>query len=247
MCGSDISGLEDNTKQHYIYFYDPKYVEEMRVPGFCPHLDIGVLAGLITKEEEEFYKKVDNMPEKELKALSVEDLSKYSAIKKKRHVAKTTNFSATYGAGGPKIAVTAKIPLKEGYDLHRIYWERNKAVKQAAEDCIVKTVKNQKWLYNPISGLWMFLKEEKDRFSTLNQSSGVFVFDTWLRECKKLLKDIPVLMQYHDELMLICKKTDKDFVNKCLKEAMVKTNELLNLNVEITISIDWGYNYAEVH
>lgn len=247
MCGSDISSLEDSTKQHYIYFYDPVYVNEMRVPGFDPHIDISLLANLMTQEEADFFKKLDSMPEDELKALPTEDLARFSKIKKKRHTGKTTNFSATYGAGGPKIAATAKIPLSEGYELHRIYWQRNKAVKQTAEDCIVKVVKNQKWLYNPISGFWMYLKEEKDRFSTLNQSSGVFVFDTWLRECKKLLKGIPVLMQYHDELMLICKKSDKKFVEACLGEAMKITNKLLQLNVEITISTEWGYNYAEVH
>lgn len=563
MCGSDISSLEDSTKQHYIYFYDSDYVKEMRVPGFCPHIDISVLSGLMTKKEGDFYKKVDNMSDKEKEALSVEDLAKFSKLKKKRHTGKTVNFclpvdntevltsegwkqyqnlsksdqvfsyvdgelvastieeihyyddtevmsisnkwfnfeatknhrwlvnkrvrsrnnprsiekyvetheinhdcniirsapykttcetigiknskilgwlladghleypngikmsisqkkhipdleynlqsliyrkdesrkdgvvifeikaksarqflkdcslplekskhdidytsliismsfkereaflhsfwladggwhgkskaiyqnrgkildavllaltlngfnytinsngkyknhenvnvyisnrkhttgqriikkhtrktsvfclttqngnfiakqgnhvtitgnSATYGAGGPKIAKTAGITVQEGYELHRIYWERNKAVKQAANDAIVKEVNGQKWLLNPISGFWMFLKEEKDKFSTLNQSSGVFVFDMWLREVKKLLKpkSIPVLMQYHDEIMLICKKTDKDFVEKSLNKAMVTTNKLLNLNVEITVSVEFGDNYADVH
>lgn len=55
MVGSDISGLEDNTKQHYIYIFDPEYVKEMRVKDFDPHLDIGVRSELITKEEAEFY------------------------------------------------------------------------------------------------------------------------------------------------------------------------------------------------
>jgi len=55
MCGADVSGLEDNTKQHYIYFFDPKYVTEMRVPGFDPHIDVAVTGGMITKEEAEFF------------------------------------------------------------------------------------------------------------------------------------------------------------------------------------------------
>lgn len=186
------------------------------------------------------FKEMKNLPKEKQKEL-------FKKLKKVRQIAKGVNFSATYGAGGPKIAKTANISVSEGYELHRIYWERNKAVKQAAEDAIVNLVNGQKWLYNPISGFWMFLKEEKDRFSTLNQSSGVFVFDTWLRECKKLLPNIPILMQYHDELMLICKKEDKQFVEDSLKQAMVTTNKLLNLNIEITISVDFGYNYAEVH
>lgn len=55
MCGSDISGLEDNTKQHYIFIFDPKYVQDMRVPGFDPHIDVAHLSGLITKEEADFF------------------------------------------------------------------------------------------------------------------------------------------------------------------------------------------------
>lgn len=56
LCGSDMSALEDTTKQHYMYFFDPEYVKQMRVPGFDPHIDIGVLTGLISPDEAEFYK-----------------------------------------------------------------------------------------------------------------------------------------------------------------------------------------------
>lgn len=56
MCGSDVSGLESATSQHYIFFYDPKYVTEMRAGDYDAHTDIAVLANLMTKEEEKFYK-----------------------------------------------------------------------------------------------------------------------------------------------------------------------------------------------
>ena len=45
LVGSDMAALEDRTKQHYIYPYDPEYVEDMMKPGYCPHVDIAVLAG----------------------------------------------------------------------------------------------------------------------------------------------------------------------------------------------------------
>lgn len=51
-----MSALEDTTKQHYMYYYDPEYVTQMRVPGFDPHVDVAVLSNLMTKEEEKFYK-----------------------------------------------------------------------------------------------------------------------------------------------------------------------------------------------
>lgn len=247
MLGADVSALEDSTKQHYIYFYDSEYVREMRVPGFDAHLDIGELAGLITKEESELYKRIDALDSKE--GVDEETLKVFGSVKKKRGTAKSTNFSATYGAGGPKIAETAKVPVEEGFRFHKIYWKRNWAVKQIAEDAIVKTIRGQKWIFNPLSGFWLFLKAEKDRFSTLNQNTGNFVFDCWMFQVRKRLKElgIQVCLQYHDEMLIWCRKEHKEQVKTILRESMKKVNENLRLNVEVEISIDEGYTYSECH
>ena len=55
LCGSDLSGIEDSTKRHYIYDYDPEYVEEMNRPDFDPHVSIAKVAGYISQDEENFY------------------------------------------------------------------------------------------------------------------------------------------------------------------------------------------------
>jgi hypothetical protein len=252
MCGSDISGLEDNTKQHYIYNYDPDYVTEMRVPGFDPHIDIAVLAEMITKEDEVFYKEIEAQKDKlgnEFKFSSQEDAERYYTIKDIRGKAKIVNFSATYGAGPPKIAETLKCDLPFATKLHKTYWKRNAAVKSTAKDAKVKIVENQKWLYNPVSGFWMFLKAEKDRFSTLNQSTGVYVFDFWLKKFREIVNPlgIEVCMQYHDEFLLWCKREFKGYVDKAVKDAMTQVNNQLGLNVSIGYSTEWGANYADVH
>ena len=275
MCGSDISGLEDNTKQHYIYFYDPDYVNDMRVPGFDPHIDIAVLGEMITKEDEDFFKWYNNQSGSY--EFSEEEKQRMKSIKKIRGQAKVVNFSATYGAGPPKIAKTLDSSLELAKKLHTTYWKRNLAVKQTAKDVQYKTVnckfwlykdieeeteegviivkklveinQRQKWLYNPVSQLWYFLKADKDKFSTLNQGTGVYVFDSWLMEVRNRLKvkGIKVIMQYHDELLLICRKEEKEEVENILKQSMEETNNLINLNVKINISVDWGKNYAECH
>ena len=150
-----MSSLEDTTKQHYMYFFDPDYVTQMRVPGFDPHLDIAVLAGMMTPEQAEQHKR------KEVD---------YSQIRNK---AKTVNFAGVYGAGPPKIALTTGMPLKQAQKLHKTYWDRNKSVKQVANSARTKTTKfmgeEQMWLYNPVSKFWYTLRYEKDKFSTLNQ------------------------------------------------------------------------------
>lgn len=55
-CGSDMVSLEDTTKRHYMMPLDPVYVEEMQEKGFDPHMDLSMRAGLISKDEYEFYK-----------------------------------------------------------------------------------------------------------------------------------------------------------------------------------------------
>ena len=173
-----MSSLEDTTKQHYMYFFDPEYVTQMRIPGFDPHIDIGVLAGLLDITQSDFFKWY-NKTKKDIKdglsnhIFTTEENSRYSSINEIRNKSKTVNFAGVYGAGPPKIALTTGMPLPQAVKLHKTYWERNKAVKLVAKSAITKTLRfegeEQMWLYNPVSKFWYSLRYEKDKFSTLNQ------------------------------------------------------------------------------
>jgi hypothetical protein len=55
LMGSDINSLEDNTKRHFMWDYDPEYVEEMSEPGFDPHMKLLVVAGKISEDDYRFY------------------------------------------------------------------------------------------------------------------------------------------------------------------------------------------------
>jgi len=238
LCGSDMSSLEDTTKQHYMYFYDPKYVLEMRTPGFDPHLDIGVRSGLITQQEVDFYKNFNK---------EADDKKKYEEIKTKRHKAKTTNFSSIYGVGAEKLAREIGISTKEAKKLLDGYWKRNESVKKVADSCTVKNVGNQKWLYNPVSKFWYSLRAEKDRFSTLNQGTGVWCFDNYVREVRK--RGIKVSLQMHDEILFRIinnAQERKKIINK-LEDSIKSVNEQIKLNVPLGISMDFGHSYADCH
>ena len=118
----------------------------------------------------------------EMKALP-EDKQKalYNKIKEIRNLGKVVNFSSVYGAGPPKIALTTGMSLSQAKTLHKTYWSRNKSVKQVAASVKTKTIiidgEEQMWLLNPVSGFWYSLRYEKDKFSTLNQGTGVYCFD----------------------------------------------------------------------
>ena len=156
LCGSDMSSLEDRTKQHYMYAYDPEFVKEMTTEGFDPHLDLAVNSGLINAEQATNHKN------------GIEDHST------PRSIAKTLNYASIYGAAAETIAKKAGVTKQEAKSLLKAYWERNWSVEKIASDATVKTVNGSRWIYNPVSKFWLSLRADKDRFSTLNQSTGVF-------------------------------------------------------------------------
>lgn len=248
LCGSDMSSLEDSTKQHYMYFFDPEYVTQMRVKGFDPHIDIAVFAELMTKEEESTFKELKN------KTNAAEDLTKeekeiYYYLNNIRGNAKVVNFSAVYGAGPPKIAKTLGCTLEFAKKLHKAYWDRNKAVKAVAKSCIVKKIivdnEEQMWLFNPVSGFWYSLRYEKDIFSTLNQSTGVYCFDLYVFNVRQ--QGIKIQMQMHDEILFKLLESLKEEIKIKLKNSIDKVNAALKLNIPLNISFDFGANYYQVH
>lgn len=253
--GSDMSSLEDTTKQHYMYYYDPEFVMEMRVPGFDPHLDIAIQGKMLTPEQVQAHKD------------GTEDHSKT------RGDAKQVNFSAVYGVGAPKMSLGTGWTLEKCKLMLETYWERNKAVKQASADTIVKifhtdgTINNYvaksilelkrsdrvafdqtietMWLYNPVSKFWYSLRYLKDIFSTLNQGTGVYCFDTWVGFVRK--RGLKICLQYHDEILIPFLKQYTEEVTTILQSAIKDTNDKLNLNVPLAVSVDIGETYAACH
>ncbi len=239
-CGSDMSSLEDSTKQHYMYYFDPEYVKEMRIPGFDPHTDIAVFAGLMTKEEEATFKHL-----KDLKHLDEDQKEILNYLSGLRSNAKVVNFAGVYGAGPAKLMKVLGCTLEFATNLHKAYWERNKAVKQVSSSVKYKSVRKQLWLWNPVAKMWYYLKELKDIFSTLNQGTGVYCFDIWVKSVRK--RGIKIMLQYHDEIGFDFKADLRKKVELLLNQSIEETNEILKLNVPLGISIDIGVNYAESH
>lgn len=233
LCGSDMSGLEDRTKQHYLWPHDPDYVKTMMAPDYDPHTTLAVSAGAMTAQQEAQYKTPD----------CPHELKK--SLKKVRDTYKTTNYSATYGAGGPKIALAAGVPTAKGYELHKAYWELNWAIIAVANETKTKKCNGGMWLYNPVSKLWYSLRHDKDKFSTLNQGTGVWCFDTWMKNILKRRRQLTA--QFHDEGVWTVGLGHREEFEKILTDAINDTNDELKLNRELGIDIAWGDNYAAVH
>lgn len=227
LIGSDMSSLEDRTKQHYMWDYDPDYVTEMNTEGFDPHLDIGVLAGMMTQQQSDDFKGGDK------------------SLNHIRHGAKQVNYSCTYGITPTGLERNTGMPIDQCTKLHTTYWKRNWSVQAIADACKVKTVNGQKWLYNSVSGLWYSLRHDKDRFSTLNQGTGTYCFDMWVKEIKK--SGLPVIGQMHDEYIGLIKLGLRDRATKVTKDAVKAVNIQLRLNRELDCDVAFGNNYAQIH
>jgi DNA polymerase family A len=237
LCGADMVSLEATTKRHFIYPYDPDYVEEMSVPGFDEHLDLAVRAGYITRDDYDFYTRSDED--------TVNDVLRFKAIKKTRKKFKPVNYSAVYGVGVPKLSRTTGMSLAEAKVLLEAYWDRNWAVKQFSKDQEVRTIGGQMWVRNPVNGFWYTLRYEKDIFSTLNQGTGAYCFDQWVAHY--LTRRPNILGQFHDESINRVPKGEEVEHESVLRWAIDKVNEKLKLNIKLDIDVQFGYRYADIH
>jgi len=228
LCGADMVSLEDTTKRHYMMPHDPDYVADMEKPGFDPHLDLAYHHGVITQEDIALH----NNGTVSLKAL--------------RKAYKTTNYSATYNIKPLGLSRAADISVDEATALLDGFWERNWSLVEIANETRTSSFGGMNWLYNPVSKFWVELRNEKDTFSSLNQSTGVYVFDSWLYNCIERFGLIPV-GQFHDEVIWLVKDGDQAKTETYMLEAIREVNEELNLNVEIKIDYSFGKTYAEIH
>jgi hypothetical protein len=227
--GTDMVSLEDNTKRHYMKPLDPKYVEEMSVEGFDPHLNLAQFAGAVTEQDIEDY---NNGKKPELKAV--------------RKNFKAANYSCIYGVGAAKLARELSIKEKEAKTLIEAYWKRNWAIKEVSKRAKIKVTGPYQWVYNPVSGFWMQLRNHKDVWSTLNQSTGVYCFDTWVMFCRVKFGHT-VVAQFHDETITLCKEGEEQKIMQEQKEAIRLTNEKLKLNIDLDVEPQVGLNYSEIH
>ena len=231
--GSDLCSLEDRCKHHFQWMYDPEYVKKQLAPDYDAHLAIGVIGGFITEQESQDHK---------------------DGIKKckQRPMFKTTNYACQYGAGIPTVARSAGCDQNTAARLHKAYWDLNWSIKEIAANTKVITVDGQMWQQNPVNKFWYSLRTEKDRFSTLCQGTGAYVFDIWCNNiiaiCNERWGCDPLLSgQFHDELILQVKKGFRDLWTDLLNEAMDRTNKELKLNRDCACDVQFGDNYAEIH
>jgi len=163
----------------------------------------------------------------ELKSLPKEEQDAlYKKLKATRKRWKPVNYGGVYGIGAPKLAREMGISVKEAAKMIKAYWDRNWAVKKVANDRFVKELKNgELWMQNPVSRFYHSLRYEKDRFSTLNQGTGVYCFDTWTKYVRQ--EGVEFCGQFHDEHIAPVQKGKEEETVKIYTEALEKQTKSL--------------------
>lgn len=270
--GADLSSIEDKCKQISIFSLDREYVESMNSKGWDAHLALGLKAGMFTEDEVQFYKwfnnkdKEDNLytcPESLCNLTNEEKDTAFHILSKKRATSKTSNYGLTYGCGVAKLMEAADISRKEAEKLHKGYHDINWSVKKFAETRLTKKVNGKNWLrlnkkvggltevaetiwiWNEYSNLWLFLKNDKDRFAACNSNFGVKIFDTW--SYFLMQEGIKFSYQAHDEQFWYCPENEVDKHIEIIKRAIEKTNKVFNPPIPLECDYKIGENYATVH
>lgn len=175
-------------------------------------------------------------------------------IKQGRYYSITGNCQ--YGAGAKTVARTAKVSLDVGQQIVEGYRMMNWSIDVIASNTSIKKTSFGDFQLNPINKMYYPLKTAKDRFSTLIQGSGAYVLDLWLMFIFKrlklahqvgIMKDVKLLGQFHDEIILEFNELQKAEVEKLVNDAMGDVNNALKLHVDLACDIKFGKNYSDIH
>ena len=249
LLGSDLSSLENKCKNHFQWPLDPEYVVTQQTPGYDPHLQLAVVAGLITEADSEWYK-----ANKDREDLSPDETTRVKHISRMRSIAKTAGYALQYGAGAATVARAAGVPHKEGEAIRSAYLDLNWTIDAIAQSTTVMKSCGYSWQLNPINKIWYWLKSEKDRFSTLCQGTGSYICDMWIEKIHVICQErhgrnAPVIGEFHDEGILRLKDNPKakEAMGGVVKEAIGRVNTMLKMNTTLDCEVQFGHNYSQIH
>lgn len=176
-----------------------------------------------------------------------------------RRMAKTVNFSITYGAGSTNLSRQLGISRKEAGELIDSYFKEfaglkrymDETVAYAREHGYVKTLLGRKRTLRDINSKNGMLRSNAERMAinTPIQGTAADMIKLAMIHTYEAMKsknlDSLLIMQVHDELVFDVVKEElevmKTLVEECMKNAMP------GLKVPILVGMDVGENWLEAH
>jgi DNA polymerase-1 len=181
-----------------------------------------------------------------------------------RRKAKAINFGIIYGITQYGLAKQISVSNHEALDFINSYFKKFPEIK----DYMNTTIKScrTKGYVNNIFGRRIHLKGINDKnFSVRSfqeraainapiQGSAADIIRLAMIKLDQLVETdkkfkAKMLLQIHDELIFECSKSDKDYVQKTIKDAMisVSSSDYHMFSIPLNVSINSGLNWGEAH
>ncbi len=174
--------------------------------------------------------------------------------KEQRTAAKAVNFGIVYGISGFGLAEQLGISRKKAEQYIEQYLEKYKGVKEFM-DRIVEKAKEQGYVetlfhrrrYIPELSSNNYMVRQFGARAAMNtpiQGTAADIMKIAMIEVNKKLEEeklnAKLILQIHDELLIECKKEEKEEVKKILKESMENAVKLsIPLEVEVSEADNW--------
>ncbi len=167
---------------------------------------------------------------------------------KTRDQAKTFIYAFLYGAGPAKIGKIVGGSAGSGQILIKKFLKNMPALRVLRSN--IQEASKQKWLKG-LDGRHLQIRHEHAALNTLLQGAGAIVCKQWLVEMDKKVRkaglDAKLVASVHDEYQFEVAKPDIQRFSQITKDAMYRTQKVLNFKCELDSDYKVGNNWAETH
>jgi len=178
--------------------------------------------------------------------------------KDQRRIAKTINFGVMYGMSAFRLSRELSLPMKEASGFITSYFNRyagikafiDKTVAGAEETGKVKTLLGRERMINGIRSRNKTEKSGAERIAvntTIQGSAADIVKTAMIKIASRLEQEkakTKMILQVHDELIFEVPEEELAFITNIVKTEM---EGALSLSVPVTVSIESGKNWGELH
>ena len=252
IAAGDAAALEGRVQGHYAYKYDGGATADELLKGDVHSKNACAFYGDLYPEVKKFY----NSPEFDKEA---------PFWKPYRNPSKNGFYAILYGAGGPKVASTLKIPLENGTAALEAFWDANPGTAKLKEKLEGYWETKGKEKYLPaIDGRILLTRKKSALLNTIFQSCGGIVMDyagcfmdLWLGKMYFDEKRRPYYMYkgcivrrigyFHDEMEFECEDPVAEEVARMIENSIAKAGEVLKIQVPLVGEGKVGVNWKETH
>ncbi len=183
-------------------------------------------------------------------------INESEVTKAMRRTAKAVIFGIVYGISGFGLGENLEISSKEAKQFINKYYELYPGVKKYMDSIVeeayskgyVRTLFNRKRVIPELTSTNFMVRNAGERIAlnTPIQGTSADIIKKAMVEIAKKFKEenieTKMVLQVHDELIFDVIKSEKEKVEKIVKDIMINT---INLNVPLKVSADYGTDWYE--